>query len=119
MQRLRARSRRHLVSGIDIGLEHHGNAMQRPAHDSCAPLPVPLLGDRTRLGVQIEKGPQSLPFTVRSRPWAVENRNASQIIVDKLSRAEPPRPEFPLEIPERVFFAGVGDAWLQTLPAPS
>ena len=71
-QRQRSRSCRHPVGGVDVVLDHHRHAVQRPARATCGPLRVESVGDRERLRVGLE-------HRVEHRSRAVDLLDALQI----------------------------------------
>ena len=74
----RARGGEHAVAGVDVVLEQHGNAVEWPPF---ARLGVKLVGDRQRVGVQLDHRPQL-------RPLSVHGGYALQVHLDQASCGE-------------------------------
>ena len=81
---------------VVVVLHQHRNAVHRPAHRAVRPLPVERLGLRARLRIE----PRD---RVQLRPGDIVRRNAVEIEVDQLPRADPPLLKRPLQVRDRRF----------------
>ena len=76
----RAGGGHHAIGGIDVVLDENGNAVQRAARPFVAPLFVERIGDRQRVGIELDDG-------VDGRPALVDFVDALEILLRQGARA--------------------------------
>ncbi len=78
----RAGRRLHAVAGVDVPLEHHRDAVQRPARPLRLALVVELPGDLPRVGIELEDG-------VDRRAALVDRPDPLEVHVDQADGGQP------------------------------
>ena len=80
--------------GVDVVLDEDGDAVERPARPLLLSLAVEGLGDRQRVGVQLDDAP-------KARPAAVDLVDPGQVLLDEGAGRQLPLPHPLLEVADR------------------
>ncbi len=72
-----AGGREHLVSGVDVVLQQHGDAVQWPARPTCAQLVVEVVRDIHRFGIDLDHAEET-------RTLSVERLDPREVLLDEL-----------------------------------